>query len=48
MQLLWMDLAMQYTASKARELAQHADQEAWEDRCDVPIGDEVHLELNVT
>ena len=36
MQLLRMDLAMQHAASKARELAQHADQEAQEDRRDAP------------
>ena len=36
MQLLRTDLAMQHTASKARELAQHTDQEAWEDRHDAP------------
>ena len=32
MQLLWMDLATHHAASEARELAQHADREAWEDR----------------
>ena len=36
MQLLWMDLAAQHTAREARELAQHVDQEAWEDRCNAP------------
>ena len=36
MQLLWTDLATHHAASEARELAQHADQEAQEDRCDVP------------
>ena len=36
MQLLWTDLATHHAASEARELAQHADQEAWEDRQDAP------------
>ena len=36
MQLLRMDLATHHAASKARELAQHANRKAWEDRCDVP------------
>ena len=31
-----MDLATHHAASKARELAQHVDWEAWEDRCDAP------------
>ena len=36
MQLLHTDLATQHAASEARELAQHADREAWEDRRNAP------------
>ena len=36
MHLLWTDLATHHAASKARELAQHADHEAREDRRDAP------------
>ena len=36
MHLLCTDLATQHAASEARELAQHANQEACEDCCDAP------------
>ena len=36
MQLLCTDLVTQHAAGKARELAQHANQEVREDCCDAP------------